>query len=166
MPAPLFPYVWQYNNQPIEVLAQEIVNIVSGSGSGPVNTANYIPVSNGLTFQDSVINTVDIGNNPVLETLFPVYGSKGFLIQPVVDRYTFGECEVSPTGFAGKVVVDNQNEYAAIYGESTLSSCAVGVSINGIMLDGPVSLSTSGASGSYLQINVNNIPYLIELLNP
>jgi hypothetical protein len=53
MPGTLFQYVWQYNNQPLDVLAQDILNIISGSGSGPVNTANYIPVSNGLTFQDS-----------------------------------------------------------------------------------------------------------------
>lgn len=53
MPAPLFQYVWQYNNQPIEQLAQDIVNVIAQSGNGPVNTANYIPVSNGLTFQDS-----------------------------------------------------------------------------------------------------------------
>ena len=27
MPTPLFPYTWQYNNQPIEVLAEEVANI-------------------------------------------------------------------------------------------------------------------------------------------
>ena len=66
MPTPLFQYTWQYNNQPIEVLAQDIVNIISSSGSGPVNTANYIPVSNGLTFQDS--NLYNDGN--LLKTTF------------------------------------------------------------------------------------------------
>ena len=71
MPAPLFQYVWQYNNQPIEVLAQDIVNIISGSGSGPVNTANYIPVSNGLTFENSWLYTVDVGNNDCLVSEFP-----------------------------------------------------------------------------------------------
>ena len=55
MPAPLFQYVWQYNNQPIEQLAQDIVNVLAQSGNGPVNTADYIPVSNGLTFEDSLI---------------------------------------------------------------------------------------------------------------
>ena len=55
MPSPLFPFVWQYNNQPIEQLAQDIVNVIAQSGNGPVNTANYIPVSNGLTFDDSLI---------------------------------------------------------------------------------------------------------------
>jgi hypothetical protein len=28
MPSPLFPYTWEYNNQPIEVLAQNIANIL------------------------------------------------------------------------------------------------------------------------------------------
>ena len=165
MPAPLFPYTWQYSNQPIEVLAQEIVNIVSGSGTGPVNTANYIPVSNGLTFQDSVINTVDIGNNQVLETVFPVYGSKGFLIQPVIDRYTFGECDPTALGFAGKVIIDNSNSFAVISAEGT-NTYAIGLDNDGIVLNGDIAVTAGAASGFYLKIKVNNIDYKIDLLLP
>lgn len=55
MPAPLFQYVWQYNNQPIEQLAIDIVNVLGANGTSPVNTANYIPVSNGLTFDNSTL---------------------------------------------------------------------------------------------------------------
>ena len=165
MPAPLFQYVWQYNNQPIEVLAQDIVNIISGSGSGPVNTANYIPVSNGLTFQDSILNTVDGGNNPILETLFPTYGSKGFLLQPVIDRFTFGECDPAAIGFAGKLVVDNSIGLTALFIEGT-NTYAIGLDNDGIILNGDASLTAGSASGSYLEVKVNGTPYKLQLLNP
>lgn len=165
MSAPLFPFVWQYNNQPIEVLAQEIVNIVSGSGTGPVNTANYIPVSNGLTFQDSVLNTLDIANNSVLETIFPSFGSKGFLLQPFIDRYTFGECDPTATGFAGKLVIDNNFGYAGVGIEGT-NTYSIGVDTDGITIGADTTLSAGTASGSYLTLKVNGTSYKLELLNP
>lgn len=164
MPAPLFPFVWQYNNQPIEVLAEEIVNVLSANGTSPVNTANYIPVSNGLTFGDSVLNTVDIGLNPVLETLFPTFGSKGFLLQPVVDRYTFGECDPAALGYAGKVVVDNNFGYVGMSIEGT-NSYVLGVDNDGLVFNGDGSITAGASSGSYLIIKVNGTQYKLDLLN-
>jgi hypothetical protein len=165
MSAPLFPFVWQYNNQPIEQLAQDIVNVLGGSGNGPVNTANYIPVSNGLTFEDSILNTVDIGLNPVLETIFPTFGSKGFLLQPTIDRYTFGECDPAATGFAGKLVIDNTLEYIVLAGEGT-NSYSLGVSQDGLVFNGEVSSTAGTSSGVYLNVKVNGVDYKLELLNP
>lgn len=165
MPAPLFQYVWQYNNQPIEQLAEDIVNVLAGNGTSPVNTANYIPVSNGLTFSDSTINTLDTGNNPVLESIFPTYGSKGLLIQPASDRYTFGECDPLAAGFAGKVVVDNDFGYVSFSIEGT-NSYSVGVDQDGIVLNGEGSITAGASSGVYLNVKVNNTDYKLELLNP
>lgn len=165
MPAPLFQYVWQYNNQPIEQLAQDIVNVLAASGSGPVNTANYIPVSNGLTFSDSTINTLDSGNNPVLESIFPTYGSKGFLIQPVSDKYTFGECDPLAVGFSGKLVIDNALEYIVLAAEG-VNSYSLGISQNGLEFNGEGSVTAGASSGVYLKVKVNNVDYKLELLNP
>lgn len=168
MPTPLFPYTWQYNNQPIEVLAEEVLNIISnGNTPGPVNTANYIPVSNGLAFEDSVLNTKDIANNDILETIFPTVGNKGFLFQPFVDKYTFGECDpLATTGFRGALVVDNFNGYISMGGVGLTGNIGIGVSINGIELGGNVSLTAGSSSGAYLEVYVNNVLYKLELLNP
>lgn len=165
MPAPLFQYVWQYNNQPIEVLAQDIINIISGSGSGPVNTANFIPVSNGLTFQDSVLNTVDIGNNSVLETIFPAYGSKGFLLQPFIERYTFGECDPAATGSAARVIVDNNFGYVGLSIEGT-NTYGFGLDTDGLYVNVDATLTAGGSSGQYLKLKVGANEYRLELLNP
>lgn len=72
-----FQYMWQYQNTETTVLAQDIADIINAnnllpfdcsqcSSGGAVNTADYIPVSNGLTFEDSWLKTKDIGNNNYL----------------------------------------------------------------------------------------------------
>lgn len=59
-----FQYMWQYQNTETTVLAQDIVDIINAnnllpfdcsqcSGGGAVNTAGYIPVSDGSQFADS-----------------------------------------------------------------------------------------------------------------
>jgi hypothetical protein len=59
-----FQYVWQYQNTETTVLAQDIVDIINAnnllpfdcsqcSGGGAVNAAGYIPVSDGLVFNNS-----------------------------------------------------------------------------------------------------------------
>ena len=168
---PLFNYVWQYQNVTIEDFAQEVAGLIcpcSGTASGPsigVNSADYIPVSNGSIFVNSWLKTKDAGNNDYLATIFPGFGEVGFLLQPFINRYTFGECDPAATGFAGKVVIDNLNQYAAIGGEG-VNSFAVGVNQNGIVLNGNGSITAGASSGVYLEVFVNNVPYKLELLNP
>lgn len=173
-----FQYVWQYQNTETTVLAQDIVDIINANnllpfdcsqcspgGGGAVNTADYIPVSNGLTFEDSWLRTKDIGNNPYLATIFPVVGEVGFLLQPGINRYTFGECNPFATGFKGRVVVDNQNQYVALNGQGS-NSFAIGVNQTGIVLNGETYLAAGVGSGMYLQVSVNNIMYKLALLTP
>jgi len=60
---PLFNYVWQYQNVTIEDFAQEVAGLIcpcSGTTGGSatvvgVNTANFIPVSDGSAFIDSML---------------------------------------------------------------------------------------------------------------
>ncbi len=164
MPAPLFPYTWQYNNQPIEVLAQTVLDIITnGVTPAPVNSPNYIPVSNGLTFEDSIINTKDIGNNDVLETLWPTYGSKGFLLQPATNRYTFGECDPNALGTAAKMVVDNFYGYAG-FEISGSNSYSMGVDYDGAYINVNTAITAGAPSGSFLTIKVNGIAYKLQLL--
>ena len=78
---PLFPFVWQYNNQPIEVLAADVAEIV-------VNDNLYIPVSNGTGFDNSPI----FSNGSVMRSVFG--GTlDGFVIDAFNDEYKFGALE-------------------------------------------------------------------------
>lgn len=165
MPTPLFQYTWQYNNQPIEVLAQDIVNIISGSGSGPVNTANYIPVSNGLTFDNSSLATDDGFGNLVLQTNFPTVGNVGLGLLPYIERYYLGTYDPSAPGYAGHVLVDNSFGSVGMY-INGLNSYSIGLDNLGLQVNVDTSLTAGTSSGSYLTLKVNGNDYKLELLNP
>lgn len=78
---PLFPFVWQYNNQPIEVLAADVAEIV-------INDANYVPVSTGTTFENSPI----FSNGSVMRSTFG--GTlEGFNIDTFNNVYKYGALE-------------------------------------------------------------------------
>ena len=91
MPTPLFPFTWQYNNQPIEVLAENIAGLV-------VNTDKFIPVSDGLTFQDSTL----VDDAVSLRTRYLVspgtYEDKGFKLEYTSGKYSFGDYDAIGNG--------------------------------------------------------------------
>jgi len=91
---PLFPFVWQYNNQPIEVLAADVAEIV-------VNDNLYIPVSNGVGFDNSPI----FYNGSVMRSVFG--GTlEGFVIDASNNQYKFGALEGAPNA-TNVEIVDN-----------------------------------------------------------
>ena len=84
---PLFQFVWQYNNQPIEVLAADVASIV-------VNNNLFVPVSNGTGFVDSPI----FFNGGIMRTLFggtvPGGGTlEGILMDCYNNVYKYGTIE-------------------------------------------------------------------------
>ena len=150
---PLFSFVWQYNNQPIEVLAADIAAL-------SVNTANYIPVSTGTSFIDSPLEMRPEG-------LFSMFNGieTGIAIDIVNNQYSFGDNEgtnITRLGINGDLAVaalqatngigtsvffgiDGTNKFLTCYG---VSDTVAGV-----------------ASGKYIKIEVDGILYNIELLN-
>jgi hypothetical protein len=150
---PLFPFVWQYNNQPIEVLAQDIAELA-------VNTAEFIPVSTGTAFIDSPLQVRPDG-------LFGVFNGNdtGMYIDYVNNQYMFGDdtgtvsARLSINGDLAVVNLAatngiNPNVFLGIDGINKFLTC------NG------VSDTVAGASsGKYIKIEVDGILYNIELLN-
>ena len=165
MPTPLFQYTWQYNNQPIDVLAQDILTIITnGNTPGPVNTANYIPVSNGLTFVDSVINTQDAFNNPTLVTEFASAPMEGIELFPLTRRYSLGSFSTTSSG-DGLIYVQND----PIFGSRASIAITGGHSItvdDKLNFNGLIVNTAGSASGWYLDIRVNGTDYKLALLNP
>jgi hypothetical protein len=91
---PLFPFVWQYNNQPIEVLAADVAEIV-------INDVNYIPISTGTTFENSPI----FSNGSVMRSMFG--GTlEGFVIDAFNDEYKFGALEGATNATNVEIVDD------------------------------------------------------------
>jgi hypothetical protein len=91
---PLFPFVWQYNNQPIEVLAADVAEIV-------INDANYIPISTGTAFVNSPI----FSNGSVMRSMFGG-ALEGFVIDAFNDEYKFGALEGATNATNVEIVDD------------------------------------------------------------
>lgn len=157
---PLFSFVWEYNNQPIQVLAADIAAL-------SVNTGKFIPVSTGDAFVDSPLKT-----NAGVGTPVQLWGNfegqdDGLFMQPTAGKYSFGAYDpASGLGNRTRVEIDDQGGTAdfrtsgpnvVLFGVDATNQC---LRANG------VDAATAGASaGLYLNIRVNNIPYKLELLN-
>ena len=55
MPAPLFPIVWQYSNQPIEVLANDVSQYVTNPTAKVIPVCADTSVTSAAQFIDSTL---------------------------------------------------------------------------------------------------------------
>ena len=153
---PLFPFVWQYSNQPIEQLAADIAEL-------SVNTAEYIPVSTGTSFIDSPFKVEQI-----LPNIFGVFSyfngvQDGIKVSP--GKYEFGAISVG-AGAGNNTRVDVNDVGGAAYFRTNGGGGYTDFGIFGGSLYGSnITDSTAGtAAGLYVKIRLNNVPYKIALL--
>lgn len=150
---PLFPFVWQYSNQPIEQLAADVAEVV-------INDANYIPISSGTTFENSPI----FSNGSVMRSMFG--GTlEGFVIDAFNNSYKFGTLE-GGTSFTNLEITDN-------IGDAKLTSLWLGVDettwgirgdIRTLYTNGTsINLGTSTLSTLALKVKVDGVNYRIPL---
>jgi hypothetical protein len=150
---PLFPFVWQYSNQPIEQLAADVAEVV-------INDANYIPISSGTTFENSPI----FSNGSVMRSVFG--GTlEGFVIDASNNQYKFGALE-GATNTTNVEIVDNiadakltslwQGTFETTWGirGDTRTLYTNGTSIN---------LGTTTLSTLALKVRVDGVNYRIPL---
>jgi len=153
---PLFPFVWQYNNQPIEVLAADIAEL-------SVNTVEYIPVSTGTSLTDSPFKVELVAGQTVV-TSYRNGLWDGIQIAPA--KYEFGALQVGAgAGNVTRVKVDDLGSQAT-FTASNPNFVQFGVSgvLQAIIADG-VDTTTAGASaGKYLRVRIGNTDYKLELL--
>jgi len=145
--------VWEYNNQPIQVLAADIAAL-------SVNTAEYIPVSTGTSFIDSPLQVRPDG-------LFGVFNGidTGMYIDIANNQYMFGD---DTGGITSRLIINGDIATAQLQaGNSIGAPVFLGVDgINKFLTCNGVSDTVAGvASGQYIKIEVDGILYNIELLN-
>lgn len=171
-----FQYVWQYQNTETTVLAQDIVDIINANnllpfdcsqcspGGGAVNAAGYIPVSDGLGFNNSVINTQDAVNNPTLVTEFASAPMEGIELFPLTRRYSLGSFNPLSSG-EGLIYVQND----PIFGSRASIAITGGHSItvdDKLNFNGSIVNTAGSATGWYLEIRISGSDYKLALLNP
>ena len=156
---PLFPFVWQYSNQPIEVLAADVAELV-------VNTNLRVPVSTGTGFADSPIFV----NGGIMRTLFggtnPFNGTlEGFVIDANNNNYKFGTID-GGTSFTNLEISDN-------IGDAKLTSLWLGVDettwgirgdIRTLYTNGTsINMGASTISPLALKVKVDGVNYRLPL---
>ena len=156
---PLFPFVWQYNNQPIEVLAADVAEIV-------VNDTNFIPKSNGIGFDNSPI----FSNGNVLRTVFNgtnIYNGilEGYVLDASNHVHKFGTLE-GGTNFSNLEITDAIGDVKMTSLWQGVTECTWGVrsDIRTLYANGvSVNMSTATLSPLALKVKVDGVNYRVPL---
>ena len=219
---PLFSFVWQYNNQPINQLAQDINEFIAGNvnqyvipvssvtsfvNSNLVNTPSLIETRGWLTSdgvntwgmslnhatKDVLIGdgycslqvnnqfpTVGIGgsdwnsasnfaqltievNTNKIQTFLggPSGQDAGFKLDYNNDLYEFGAYNLG--GSDPKLKVDTNANNVSLQIQDGPQTFNLGLNIDGIYANTLTAATSGGASGTFMEINVNGTPYKLEL---
>lgn len=156
---PLFPMVWQYQNQPIQTLAADVAELV-------VNEANYIPKSTGLGFASSPI----FSNGNVLRTVFngtnPFNGIlEGFVLDASNHVHKFGSLE-GGTNFANLEINDAEGDVKMTSLWQGTYECTWGVrsDVRTLYANGvSVPIGATSISALCLKVKVDGVNYRIPL---
>jgi len=219
---PLFSFVWQYNNQPINQLAQDINELIAGNVNQyviPVSSATDFVNSNlinapgllqtrgwlspdginnwGMSFNDSVkeviigdgycnlqVNNqfpsaaiggsdwnsasnfaqliVEVNTNKIQTFLGgPTGQGAGFKLDYNNDLYEFGAYNLG--GSDPKLKVDTNANNVSLQIQDGPQTFNLGLNIDGIYANTLTAATSGGASGTFMEINVNGTPYKLEL---
>ena len=160
---PLFQFVWQYSNQPIDVLADDVAGLV-------VNTDTYVPVSDGTTFVDSFIQIRPQGGL-VPAGIFGMYNGNevGLGIDFSQNYYSIGGTNLIDTDYSAQVVANADLGLAGFGATHPVAPTQIQFGLDAanqsLYFEGPLATTVGGSSGNYIKIMIANVPYKIELLD-
>ena len=160
MPNPLFPFTWQYNNQPIEVLAATISEFVTNPTSKVIPVCADTANAGAGEFVDSTL--WDTGQ--VLSTRYTngaLLESKGIALNYLGKKYTLGDYGSVDNGTTVSV---NDVARTARFSASTTE---FGIDdINDTLFTSGMTATTAGAPAAlFLKVNVDSVDYKIQLYN-
>ena len=164
MPAPLFSFVWQYSNQPIDVLANDVAQYVTNP------TAKVLPVcaDTASTSAGQFIDSSLWDDGVSLKTVYTAGPGSleqlGFKLDYVGHKYSFGDYAGAYNG--SSIVI--QDSLGTIRMSTNIGSAAYfGIDGQNDTLEAVgVSATTAGAAAAkFLKVKVDNVDYKIQLLN-
>ena len=156
MPTPLFPFVWQYSNQTIETLAEDVASVV-------VNSSKVIPVVNNNEngFVDSTLTDDAVSLRTRYLASLNTYEDKGFSLNYAGNKYAFGDYD----GANNNTVVSVNDALQ----KATLEADGVVLGIDGavgtLVIDGVTDTTAGAAAALFLKVTVHSVDYKIQLLN-
>ena len=163
MPTPLFPFVWQYSNQPIEVLAEDVASVI-------VNTIKVIPVvnDNANGFIDSTLTDDAVSLRTRYLASPNVYEGKGFKLEYASGKYAFGDYDGDGNNTA--VNVTDATQRVRFISKSGAGPAVTFFGLDGLnatlIADSALTAATAGAAAAlFLKVDIAGVPYKIQLLN-
>lgn len=113
MPNPLFPFTWQYNNQPIAILANDINLLLPECNDSDKYVTNVAPVVAPWIIYPTLINTCSkVEDLNTIDSFLPVQNLSGWKI-------------------GGHLVLQNQPSYSVSLGILTVEN-SFGLSLGGL----------------------------------
>jgi hypothetical protein len=160
---PLFPFVWQYNNQPIGVLADNVSELI-------VNSGKYIPLSDGLQFIDSTIVQDTLQNKLETQVIDPISGNstlKGMKLDYANNKYRFGDYDGDNNG--STLVIDDPGHYVSMFTDRVVGGGVCMFRLDGTNDSLEVFACTATTAGAavpnlFLKLAVAGTQYKIQLL--
>lgn len=165
MPAPLFQFVWQYSNQPIEVLANDISQYVTNP------TSKVIPVcaDTSSTAAGEFIDSTLTDDGVSLRTLYTaapgVLEQQGLKLDYVGHKYNLGDPDQLYNGT--NLSINDAAGITRFISQYNSSTEFFGADFNNEWVDltDGFTEATAGASASkFIKVRIGSTTYKIELL--
>lgn len=165
MPAPLFSFVWQYSNQPIEVLANDISQYVTNPTSKVIPVCADSSVTAAAEFIDSSLWDDGTSLRTVYTASPNVLEQQGFNLDYVNHKYQFGEVDANYNGTVLQINdVAGTARLSSVF-NGTLEFFGANFNNEWIDLTDGFTEATAGASASkFIKVRIGSITYKIELL--
>lgn len=163
MPIPLFPFTWQYNNQPIEVLAENIAGVI-------VNDPKVIPVvnDNANGFVNSTLTDDAVSLRSRYLSAPGVYEDKGFKLDYVGNKFNFGD--YGATNNKSTLSINDALQTVRFISKSGAGPATTFFGLDGAnntleAEDALIATTAGSAAAKFLKIKVGTTSYKIQLLD-
>lgn len=168
MPTPLFPFTWQYNNQPIEVLAENVTQFVVNPTAKVIPVCADTTVTSAAQFIDSTLWDDAVSLRTVYTASPGNLLGKGFKLDYVGNKFNFGDYD--GTNNSTTVSINDTTQTARFISQSGAGPATTFFGLDGLnnTLEAEAALTTTtagAAAAKFLKIKVSGVDYKIQLLN-
>ena len=166
MPAPLFAFVWQYSNQPIEVLANDISQYVTNPTSKVIPVCADNAVTAAAQFIDSTLWDDGVSLRTVYTSSPGVLEEQGIKLNYAGQKYSFGDFDnlYNGTNFAINDITGTSRFVSSYNGTVEY----FGADFNNEWLeatDGLTEATAGAAAAKFIKVRIGSTTYKIQLLD-
>jgi hypothetical protein len=166
MPAPLFPIVWQYSNQPIEVLANDVSQYVTNPTAKVIPVCADTSVTSAAQFIDSTLTDDAVSLRTVYTSSPGVQEEQGLKLDYVGQKYNVGDFDAN---YNGTNLAINDVVGTARLGSVFNSSLEFfGADFNNEWVDitdGFTETTAGAAAAKFIKVRIGSTTYKLQLYN-